>query len=120
MQSSLVVVALTIVLTAPSAALEVVQKATSAHEPGVAEVLLLFWTTKCVPCGAHMRSWNDLGREADTEGLEVLSDPALDLARADGLRELPSVVVVRPQGRVRRSSPRRGSLWRVCGRSWVR
>jgi len=116
----LIVAVLAVVFAASSGALEVVQP-TAGHEHGEVEVVL-FFTTGCAPCRAYMPSWNDLVRESDAEGLavsfravsgelsqdialyleeqpiagEVLSDPAIDLARAYGLRDLPSLVVVRP------------------------
>jgi thiol-disulfide isomerase/thioredoxin len=138
MQKLLIGAFLAVVLAAPSGALEVVQKTTAGHEHGAVEVVL-FFTTACAPCRAYLPSWNDLVRESDAEGLavsfravsgelsqdialyledqpiagEVLSDPAIDLARAYGLRDLPSLVVVRPGLGAEILAPQRLTLARL-------
>ena len=138
MRKSVAAVSLGLALCAPSAGLERVQETTSAHEYGAVEVVL-FFTTECAPCREVIPVWNDLVRESDTEGLEVsfravsgeladdirlylegqpiagevVSDPAVDLARAYGLQKLPSVVVVRPGQGTEILTPERLTLARL-------
>jgi len=113
--------ALIFAMSLPAVALETVQRTTIAREHGAVE-LVMFFTTGCEPCREALLSWNRLVVGADELGLdvsfravsgelsedielfleeqpiegEVVSDPAIDLARAYGLRKLPSIIIVRP------------------------